>query len=88
MKTIAKIAAYVRVSSRHQKTDSQEAEIAKWLKGNGIAADQVEWYRDKESGKTLDRPAFKRLEKDIFAGKVKSVVCWKLDRLSRVYAME
>lgn len=78
-----KVAAYVRVSSRHQKTDSQEAEIKKWLDGNGIAADQVEWYRDKESGKTLDRPAFHKLQKDIFNGSIKVVVCWKLDRLSR-----
>jgi len=78
-----KVAAYVRVSSRHQKTDSQESGIKKWLEGNGIAADQVEWYRDTETGKTLDRPAFQRLQKDIFGGKVKSVIVWKLDRLSR-----
>jgi len=78
-----KVAAYVRVSSRHQKTDSQEAEINKWLEGNGIAADYVEWYRDTETGKTLDRPAFRRLQKDIFSGGVKTVIAWKLDRLSR-----
>jgi DNA invertase Pin-like site-specific DNA recombinase len=78
-----KVAAYVRVSSRHQKTDSQEAEIKKWLDGNGIAADQVQWYRDTETGKTLDRPGFQKLQKDIFNGTIKVVVCWKLDRLSR-----
>ncbi len=78
-----KVAAYVRVSSRHQKTDSQESEIKKWLDGNGITAKQVEWYRDTESGKTLNRPAFQRLQKDIFGGKVKTVIVWKLDRLSR-----
>jgi len=78
-----KVAAYVRVSSRQQRTDSQEAEIKKWLEGNGIPADQVEWYKDAETGKTLDRPAFQRLQKDIFNGGVKMVVCWKLDRLSR-----
>jgi len=41
------------------------------------------WYEDKESGKILKRPAFDRLQRDIFDGKVKAVVCWKLDRLSR-----
>ena len=82
-RTSMKVAAYVRVSSRHQRTDSQESEIKKWLDGNGIAAKQVEWYRDSESGKTLDRPAFQRLQKDIFGGKVKTVIVWKLDRLSR-----
>lgn len=78
-----KIACYCRVSTRQQKNDSQEAEIKKWLDGNGIDAAQVEWYFDHESGKTLRRPEFDRLQKDIFNGRVKTVVCWKLDRLSR-----
>lgn len=77
------VAVYVRVSSRHQKTDSQEAEIRKWLAGNGIDPEKVVWFIDKETGKTLDRPAFKRLQGAIFDGTVKTVVVWKLDRLSR-----
>ena len=79
----AMIACYVRVSSRGQKDDSQRAEIEKWLTANGIDASQVAWYADKESGRTLSRPAFDRLQADIFHGKVKTVVLWKLDRLSR-----
>jgi len=55
------IAAYVRVSTKHQKTDSQEQEIRTWLGNNGYDLSQVEWYRDKESGKTLKRPVFDRL---------------------------
>jgi DNA invertase Pin-like site-specific DNA recombinase len=77
------IAAYVRVSSRHQRTYSQEAEIKKWLAGNGITPEKVTWFIDKETGKTLDRPAFQRLQKAVFDGTVKMVVVWKLDRLSR-----
>jgi DNA invertase Pin-like site-specific DNA recombinase len=80
MKTIA---AYVRVSTRGQKTDSQEQEIAAWLKNNGYDGRQVEWYIDRVSGKTLNRPEFDRLQGDIFDGTVKTVICWKLDRLSR-----
>ena len=76
-------AAYVRVSSRHQKTDSQEAEIKRWLVGNGIDPEKVTWFIDKETGKTLDRPGFQRLQTAIFDGTVKTVVVWKLDRLSR-----
>lgn len=38
---------------------------------------------DKETGKHTNRPAFERLQKDIFDGKVQQVVMWKLDRLSR-----
>jgi DNA invertase Pin-like site-specific DNA recombinase len=77
------IAAYVRVSTRGQKTDSQEQEIGAWMKNNGYDARQVEWYVDRVSGKTLHRPEFDRLQNDIFDGKVKTVICWKLDRLSR-----
>ena len=77
------IACYVRVSTRRQKDDSQRAEIEKWLDSNGIDRSQVKWYADKESGKFLKRPEFDRLQADIFHGKVKAVVCWKLDRLSR-----
>lgn len=77
------VACYVRVSTRHQKDDGQRAEIKKWLDATGIDPKQVEWYCDKESGTTLKRPEFDRLQADIFHGKVKCVVLWKLDRLSR-----
>lgn len=80
MKTVA---AYVRVSTKGQKTDSQEQEIKSWLRNNGYDLRQVEWYIDRVSGKTLKRPEFDRLQSDIFDGTVKTVVCWKLDRLSR-----
>jgi DNA invertase Pin-like site-specific DNA recombinase len=77
------VACYVRVSSRRQKDDSQRAEIQKWLDATGIDPKSVEWYGDKESGKTLKRPEFERLQRDIFNGTVRTVVVWKLDRLSR-----
>jgi DNA invertase Pin-like site-specific DNA recombinase len=77
------IAAYTRVSTRDQSTQSQRAEIERWLTGNGIKAEAVAWYEDQESGTTLQRPEFDRLRADIFNGRVKTVVLWKLDRLSR-----
>ena len=77
------IACYCRVSSRQQKNDSQKAEIKRWLKGNGIALSSVTWFEDKETSKTLRRPAFDQLQKAIFDGTIKTVVVWKLDRISR-----
>lgn len=77
------VAAYIRVSTRRQNDDGQRAEVKKWLDNNGIDPAKVEWYCDKESGTTLKRPEFDRLQADIFHGKVKTVVLWKLDRLSR-----
>ena len=75
------IGVYIRVSTVGQNERGQRAEIKRWLDGNGHA--DVRYYTDKESGDTLDRPAFQRLQADVFAGKIKTVVVWKLDRLSR-----
>ena len=75
------IAAYIRVSTVGQNERGQRAEIRKWAEGNGLT--DLAWYVDKESGDTLDRPAFRRLQADVFKGKIKTVVVWKLDRLSR-----
>lgn len=80
---MSSVAAYIRVSTRKQKTDGQVEDIKRWLVANGYNLESVTWYEDKETGKTLKRPAFDRLQGDIFDGKVKSVICWKLDRLSR-----
>jgi len=74
-------AVYVRVSTAGQNEAGQRREIQRWLTGNGIL--DVIWFVDKESGNTLARPAFEKLQRDIFDGKVKTVVVWKLDRLSR-----
>src|SRR5208283_3848019 len=77
------IAAYCRVSSRHQKADSQIAEIEKWLNAHGYDPQQVRWFVDKQTGKNLQRPEFEQLQRDIFAGRITTVIVWKLDRLSR-----
>ncbi len=77
------IAAYLRVSSTDQKHDSQRSEIKTYLKHNGIRAARVTWYEDTETGTRLRRPEFDRLQADVFAGKIKTIIVWKLDRLSR-----
>ena len=68
------IACYCRISSARQKTDSQKPEIVRWLQGNGIDPSTVAWFEDKETGRTLWRPAFDRLQEAVFAGMVKTVV--------------
>jgi len=77
------IACYCRVSSRTQKTDSQKAEIQRWLTAHGVNADEVTWFEDSQSGSDLKRPAFDQLQKAIFEGSVRTVIVWKLDRISR-----
>lgn len=74
-------AIYCRVSSRSQDTRSQEADLKRW------AGDQdVRWYRDKATGKTMERPAMTRLLADVAAGKISRIVVWRLDRLGRTAA--
>ena len=77
------IAVYTRISSHSQKSDSQRTEIRQWIKGQKLPANQIQWFEDKESGRSLKRPAFEKLQAAIFDGKVKTVIVWKLDRLAR-----
>lgn len=74
-------AVYIRVSTVGQKEVSQRAEIDRWLRGHGVA-DAV-YFIDKKTGDNLNRPAFEKLQAAIFAGEVRTVVVFKLDRLSR-----
>ena len=76
-------AIYVRVSTAGQNETSQRREIGKWLAGNSVDMNKVRWFVDKKSGDSLDRPEFEKLQKLIFDGVVNTIVCYKLDRLSR-----
>ena len=44
---------------------------------------RVQWFEDQETGAILQRPGLLALKEAIFAGTVKTVVVWKLDRLAR-----
>ena len=54
------IACYCRVSSRRQKTDSQKAEITRWLTSHGVELSAVQWFEDIETGMTMRRPLLSR----------------------------
>ncbi len=77
------IGIYIRVSSHSQKGDSQRTAIQQWLELHGHDPDTVVWFEDKETGATLKRGAFQRLQKAVFQGEIKTVIVWKLDRLAR-----
>ena len=44
---------------------------------------EVQWYKDKFTGKTMDRPGMEKLLADLREGKVERIVVWRLDRLGR-----
>lgn len=77
------IGIYVRVSTKDQSHDSQREVIEKWLASNGTDMAKVEWYSDVESGRKMSRPDFDRLQADVFAGTVKTIIVFKVDRIAR-----
>jgi len=74
------VALYTRVSSNSQYARGQEAELARWSAG---MRPEAIWYRDTFSGRTMDRPGWNRLWAELEAGRVTTVVVWRLDRLGR-----
>lgn len=83
MKT-KKAAAYVRVSTEEQSKglEAQERAIYNYLEQHDML-NRVVWFRDRVSGKDMERPAWKKLKREIFLGNIDCVVVWRLDRLSR-----
>ena len=74
------VAVYLRVSTTGQDTKSQEPDLQRWAKGQ---SDPVVFYRDKASGKNMDRPGWRKLESAILSGRIATVVVWRIDRLGR-----
>ncbi len=68
------------ISSHAQNHRSQMPDMKRWAESQELP---VQFFRDKFTGRTLDRPRWQRLEKDIRAGKVAKLAVWKIDRLGR-----
>jgi len=75
-------AVYVRVSSRAQDLRSQLPDLRAFAEREPEPKSVV-WYTDKYTGKTMDRPGWKKLESAIRRGEVRRLVVWRLDRLGR-----
>jgi DNA invertase Pin-like site-specific DNA recombinase len=77
-----KVGIYARVSSNDQSTETQVMALKDYCKrmGYDIAGEYVD---NGFSGKNDNRPDFERLLADMRAGKLESVVCYKLDRIGR-----
>ena len=73
-------AIYLRVSSKQQDHASQLPDLERWAAAHD---GEVQWFKDKFTGKTMDRPGMERLLTDLRAGKVERIVVWRLDRLGR-----
>jgi DNA invertase Pin-like site-specific DNA recombinase len=76
-------AAYIRVSTAEQKDDLQERAINEWARAKNV---ELTFYRDAFTGTTMDRPGWRKLHADIKAGKIGTLLVWKLDRVGRTAA--
>lgn len=77
----AATAVYLRVSTESQRTDMQLRDLKGYCQQRKWK--DVVYYSDKISGGKDTRPELDRMMKDIRAGKIERVLCWKLDRLGR-----
>jgi len=78
------VGLYIRVSTLDKQIKgmmSQEQALLEYCHNHGLT--NIKIYRDKISGGKIKRPQLDKLQKDIFMGKISTVICWKLDRLSR-----
>lgn len=79
--------AYLRVSTEKQAEegnglDSQKRDIMVYASKNEMVI--KEWYIDDGyTGSNMNRPALQRLIADCYAKKIKNIIAFKLDRLSR-----
>ncbi len=75
--------AYIRVSSKAQNFASQQAAISK---AAAVRGDTIQdWYGEKKSAKTLQRPELERLRSYARAGRLEGrrLYLFRLDRLTR-----
>lgn len=80
----AKVGCLVRVSTKdRQDTRSQKLAIRNWASFNHVPTSELQWYEDKQSGKTVNRNGLNRLLKHVQQGKVDVVVMYDLSRLAR-----
>lgn len=82
-KTKKKVAIYLRVSTLDQEKglQSQRMVLKEYCINHNLS--NRKWYKDRLSGADTKRPSFMRLQKDVFAGKVDTIVVWSLDRITR-----
>jgi site-specific DNA recombinase len=88
-----RIAGYVRVSSQRQATEGDsliaqqheiEQEVEFRTRREGWEVESLEFYVDAgKSAKDQNRPQLQRLKREIAAGRIDLVICFKLDRITR-----
>ncbi len=76
-------AIYARVSTDTQDIDSQTHAIMQWMSTRPVPTSITKYTDLGISGSRDDRPQFQAMLADIAAGRIDTVVVYRLDRLSR-----
>ena len=78
-------AIYLRISNKSgQKFDSQKEELDRWVEVH--KPKNIKWYKDKFTGKTMERPGMQKLMEDLHKNLLDSIIVYRLDRLGRTAA--
>lgn len=80
------IGIYYRVSTDKQDFESQKNTVEKWIEDlpKDKKPHSIKIFQDEGiSGKTSNRPGFKALLDTAYAGKIDTIVVYRLDRFSR-----
>jgi len=81
MRVSMKAGMYVRVSTEKQETENQEGQLRALCQARGWEISRV--YRDVLSGAAPGRQAFHDLMHDARVGKIRVIVFWAWDRITR-----
>lgn len=80
-----RVVSYCRISTISQENNTsipqQEESIKQYCLSRGF--ELVKTYRDTASGSSMDRPAFRLLETELYTDNIDGIIVHKLDRLSR-----
>lgn len=82
---LREVAAYVRVSSDKQSTDSQEPDLLRWLAAHNVPGT---WFSDTFTGETMARPGFEKMWAWVEAGEFDAILVWRIDRLGRTMVQQ
>ena len=67
-------AIYIRVSTGQQSTRSQKPDLERWIKAQDPnELGEVVWYRDRATGKDMERPGWQKLQRAIDQDKVQRI---------------
>jgi len=77
------IAIYYRVSTEDQTLNMQKHAVEEWIVKNKITGNQTVYEDLAMSGANSRRPGFTKMCKDMEYGRLKHVIVYNLDRLTR-----